>query len=279
MRGGRGHKYWSHFDNYKEEIEAIGAEIHNALYSPVLQEPITTLDIPVAGKGYNALQFVFFLVNICNSIPIPKSTTEKKTAKALPPDLTGEQTLTFLKKVKKDIELLTTNDRGSLGLHPAVYFYANSGSFLPAAFLAALEFVKELDRKNKKKDFIRVRKEVENYLFEHRTFISMTVSRLGSGGRSINRSQRTLYESIFGFLRRAFLGDQITKEFTEDKAFAHFAIGKIPSPRQAEGPSPKGKIATSTKSAVYLRDAWPGVLSAQFVDRLSTRTQLAMITR
>ena len=60
-RAGTGHKYWSRFgDQTKEKIQVLGRDIYSALYHPPLQEgPVSTLDLPIAGSGYNVLPFVF----------------------------------------------------------------------------------------------------------------------------------------------------------------------------------------------------------------------------
>jgi hypothetical protein len=57
VRAGTGHKYWGGFaQDVREEIESLGKEINAALYDPPLGNlPIKTLDVPVAGRGYNAL--------------------------------------------------------------------------------------------------------------------------------------------------------------------------------------------------------------------------------
>jgi uncharacterized protein YbjQ (UPF0145 family) len=72
--GGTGHRYWISFDKPKRElIEQLGREIYHALYDPPISStPLTTLDVPVAGRGYNALPFIFDLVDrIQHLVPTP----------------------------------------------------------------------------------------------------------------------------------------------------------------------------------------------------------------
>jgi hypothetical protein len=78
-RGGKGHKYWSGFPmETQKQIESSGEEIYSILYDPPHAQPITSTDVPIAGQGYNALPFVFELVSVANSIPIPSSASTKK---------------------------------------------------------------------------------------------------------------------------------------------------------------------------------------------------------
>ena len=101
---GSGHKYWNSFGgDTQSAIEMAGKEIYNALYNPpITGMPLTTLDVPVAGKGYNVLPFVFDLVNYANDVKITDSTSKKdeKTTK-LPKDPDGTTTVQFLREVSK----------------------------------------------------------------------------------------------------------------------------------------------------------------------------------
>ena len=176
MRGGKGHKYWSHFpEKTQQEIEDIGAKAYDALFRPPLKDPFTTLDLPVAGRGYNQLPFAFDLVNLCNNFSIPDRSDNKRIGEAPADDSDGSKTVEYLKVVWKRLQLVTTNKPGSLGLHPAVYFYAMSGNFLPNAFLATVEFTKLLHDKNKKDQFTMIRGDFEDYLFKNKFYQSYGV--------------------------------------------------------------------------------------------------------
>jgi hypothetical protein len=126
MNAGTGHKYWSSFpsDTIKEQIEALGDKIYRAIYEPpITSAPLNTLDVPLAGKGYNALPFIFELVNQTNKVEIPDATAKRKKAAMPPIDESGETTLAYLQAVYSAVEGITTDHAGSLGLHPVVYFY------------------------------------------------------------------------------------------------------------------------------------------------------------
>src|SRR3954451_1744756 len=69
-RGGSGHKYWGTFPSEtQKEIEQIALSIYNALYLPPMGEsPVKTSDVPVGGRGYSSLPFVFELVSLVNGV-------------------------------------------------------------------------------------------------------------------------------------------------------------------------------------------------------------------
>ena len=126
VRGGAGHKYWSGFpSDVQAEIETRAKALYQALYEPPLGTPIKTLDIPVAGRGYSALPFVYELVNWANEVPEPKAKIEPVK------DEDGSTTVTYLKKVSNAVSRITGKEMRSLGLHPVVYFYTRGGEFSP----------------------------------------------------------------------------------------------------------------------------------------------------
>jgi len=260
VRAGKGHKYWASFNPEAQgQIEEVGNKIFEALYTPALREPIKTLDMPVAGQGYNALPFIFNLVNLCNDLPLPKSASDKKIVNPLADDVDGTETLAFLKKVEKRISLVTTNHPGSLGFHPAVYFYAMSGKFLANAFLASLEFAKELDQRRKKNEFCEVRGDFENYLFQNKVYISLTVTKLGSGARSLTRL-KDLYWRIFEYFSEGLQPEEITERLFNDQSFSHLRASEVPPPHVSHGKSSSGRQSGATKSAAYIREGMANVI-------------------
>lgn len=251
-RGAKGHKYWSKFDQPTQEaIEKIGAELYAALYEPPLNTPVTTSDVPIAGKGYNVLPFVFELVNVANGIPLPTSAKAKTVPDPLPSDQNGEETLDFLRKVQSRLRLVTTTYAGSLGLHPFVYCYSSSGNFQPNAFLAMVEFAWRLDQREKKKDFTNIRRRYEDYLAQNRVFVSLTMSRLGAGGRSLSRIV-DLYWAIATDMWEGKEDSEILGSLSSRKEFAHLKQLDIPPPEAENEPSKKG-ASSSAKSASFIR--------------------------
>jgi hypothetical protein len=254
VRGGAGHKYWAGFDTDKRErIEELGRELHDALYKPPHSQPVVSPDQPIAGQGYNALPFIFDLVSLCNDIRIPATITAKAAENPLPPDKDGSKTISMLENVKRRIAIVSTNDPGSLGFHPLIYYYARSGNFLPGAFLASLEFSKKMDQQQKKKDFAKVRAVFENYIFINKVFVSLTINRLGSGARSLTRIA-TLYWEIFQALREGVTEADILNRLIATKEFDFLKIADVPPPNAELQPSRRG-ASKESRSAAFIREA------------------------
>ena len=253
-RGGKGHKYWADFDATRQKrIELLGEEIWAILYKPPHTHPITTSDLPIAGQGYNALPFVFDLVCAGNGITIPNSKANKTLDKPLPPDETGEETIEALENVKKRLMLVSTDAPGSLGFHPLVYYYARSGAFLSNAFLASLEFAKKLDQESRKNDFTRVRKRFEDYLHANKLFVTLTISRLGSGARSLNRVV-DLYWFIFDGMHQDQSDVELFQAFIDKQDFRHLKLSDVP-PATLDGTISKRGASRGSKSAAYIEAA------------------------
>ena len=125
IRAGVGHKYWSGLPGTAQgEIEKTAKEIYDMLFIPPLEIPIKTLDLPVAGQGYSAesVRLIFDFINLANDMLASQS-----KLKDVEDDKDGIRTVEFLKNTKRIISRICSNDEGSLGLHPAVYFYSASG--------------------------------------------------------------------------------------------------------------------------------------------------------
>lgn len=138
---GLGHKYWSNFPSDKQQsIENLAKEIYDIMFMPKLETPIKTLDLPMCGKhSGSSLSLIYEFVKICyaNKDKLCNNTD-------------GDKTIECLKEVRKVLYLINANNKSSLGLHPAIYFYSKSGSFQVSTFYAFSLFVIELDEKSKK---------------------------------------------------------------------------------------------------------------------------------
>lgn len=264
-RGAQGHKYWGAFDHTRRErIEALGDCLYDDLYKPPHRNPTTSADVPIAGQGYNALPFVYDLVSLCNGLPMASSATAKLIPDALAPDPDGSQTVAMLEKVRKRIDLISTNDSGSLGLHPLIYFYARSGNFLPGAFLASLEFSQRLEREGRKKHFTAVRRRFEDYLFQNKIFISLAITRLGSGARSLDRVANLLWE-IFLALHDGVAEDGILKTLVAKDDYVFLKVVDIPPPTADLPPSKRG-ASSASRSSAFIREAMANPVRCRICD-------------
>ena len=241
MRAGVGHRFWgSVSEGAQVQIAATAKEIYELLFVPDIGVgSIKTLDLPVAGRGYSAeaVKLIFDFINLSNNIVISSS-----KIKCLNDDDTGTETIAFLKKARHIIALICSQDYGSLGLHPAVYFYSRSGRYQPTAFLATVRLLMEMEAANEFDWFIERRARFEEFLVSHRYFVNQIVNQFGSGLKGfewVYKLYRTILENI----------DSIESDEIVNKLIAGNKW------RLKESPAEGKKFDTETKSAIYLINA------------------------
>jgi hypothetical protein len=160
IKGGKGHQYWSKFtEQNQKEIIKLSEEINKVFFLPKLKNPVKTLDLPIGGKGYSSQSplLIFEYVNLVNN--------NNQNIDKIDPD--GSFTVEALRRSRKIAYIINANHISSLGLHPAVYFYSKTGRHKTASFFAITDFIMELDRKNKFKEFIKIREKFEDILIEY----------------------------------------------------------------------------------------------------------------
>ena len=243
IRAGSGHKYWSKFEEEsKTEIVRNAKIINDLLFTPKLNTPIKTLDIPLAGKSYSpqSLALILDLVDITNNVSSDDTLDE---------DSSGDSTIKFLKRCKKILNRITGTHASSLGLHPVVYFYSSAGRYQVTAFLAFLELVKSFEKDNLFSKFITVREKFESILIDQKVFIKQVNYKYGSGIKSYRR-----LKDIYLFLiERLSLERSIPEaldDLTSDKRFEYIEPGE-----KELGTTRRKDFSTDTKSASFLRDA------------------------
>lgn len=164
LRSGKGHKYWSVFTPEKQAVvQELAKDINNILFDPPLKSPLKTLDVPVAGKSFSSKSQMLVL-EFVNSVNDIDEDCE------LPDDTTGDATIGVLRNCLSAARLINSNDPSSLGLHPAIYFYAKNGRYKPASFSFFLQLMLELRQKRKLNDFISVRHHLESIILEYEDF-------------------------------------------------------------------------------------------------------------
>ena len=244
-RGGTGHKYWGHFASpTQREIERLGREISDALYlPPVGMGPVKSSDVPVGGRGYNALPFIFEFVNLVNGIGA-KDKAE--------PDESGELTVKYMNAVLKRVQRITTTQPEALGLHPLVYFYTRGGAFQPVAFLAVSQLVKRLAERNEMDKFTAVRRTFEAFVMSHKEAFSLIVKKQGAGHRSRPAIEEFLYLALQG-LWGGKADEQIIDDMKLDDRFTFFA-----APPPIRGLGGRRDFSASTKSATFVSELIEG---------------------
>lgn len=174
IRAGRGHRYWSSFDKDKaEKIEQESKKLHTLLFDPEFKIPIKTLDLPLSGsKGIRtAIQILIELLMVANKPQQSSALTIDK----YPDDIDGDATIEVLKKLIKLASRITGNDNGSLGLHPAIYFYGPTGRHSSPMFLGTISLINDKLINNNKdffEKFTSVREQLETVLIENKDLIA-----------------------------------------------------------------------------------------------------------
>lgn len=255
-RAGTGHKYWSDFEQERQDkIEELGKHLYNALYEPPMGDgAVKSLDLPVAGRGYNALPFVFDLVNQTNEIKIADSTKSTQVDKdVLQDDSDGSKTVEFLERVRYFIDRITGTAAACLGPHPAVYFYTQSGSFQASSFLAFVMLIEWLETYDRLKAFADARGGLEQFLIRNKEHIGHIVHKYGSGQRSIVPI-RDYFKRILEHIWAGKEGDQLEAALKDEENFAFLFVPRPTNYRASDVPTGK-PFGRATKSAAFMKEA------------------------
>ncbi len=186
IRSGKGHKYWSSFDDeIAEKIEHSAKQINELLFDPEIQSPIKTLDLPLGGsRGMRTA--IQTLIDLCIIANRDQSGKPIKLSDTLD-DSDGSGTLKALQKTKMLVERVTGNWPGSLGLHPAIYFYGPSGRHSSYMFMGTMEWIAKKAANNDSeflKKFTSVRGDLERILIDKKDLLSTIIQRHISGRRA-----------------------------------------------------------------------------------------------
>ncbi|WP_421954543.1 GmrSD restriction endonuclease domain-containing protein [Polaromonas sp.] len=246
IRAGKGHKYWSGFKSETATaIEEAAKELHSSLFDPEINTPIKTLDLPLGGpKGLRiALQVLIEVILIA----IRNQDGQPQTIADLEDDEDGQATLSVLKRTLDLFHRITGNDRGSLGLHPAVYFYGPTGRHSSAMFMGTVTLIAwklAINDRTFFDRFSKVRARLESLLVEHKDLIA-TILQKHVSGRRIDR-----YASLLDQTIDALLAD---KDVTQDDLIRFAALdGKIVMGGTISAPK---KFSDDSKSEVFIQTA------------------------
>lgn len=197
LRSGTGHQYWSAFSIINQaKTEELTSEIYKLLFEPETETPVRTLDVPFGGSvsPVDALSLLIDFLTITGTRQLESLVIEK-----LPDDNEGDATLLILKNSLEVLNKITGNTSGSLGLHPAVYFYNERGKYSRFLFLGMASLLVERLKNNDKKffkDFTAGRMAIERFLIENKLAIGMVL-------QNMSRAQRVpRMKALFGYLTK-----------------------------------------------------------------------------
>lgn len=252
IRAGKGHRYWSSFEKEKTEvIEAQSLKLHRLLFDPEIKKPIKTLDLPLSGsKGIRtAIQILIDFILIANS-------NQKDGVKKLdkyPDDLSGDDTLDVLKKTITLASRVTGNDRGSLGLHPAIYFYGPTGRHSSAMFLGSVTLFNEKLVQNNKSFFTKftsVRAKLEDILITNKELVATILQ------KHISHKRINIFKELLEKLVNKLSDDQ---GVTQDDLIVFSQLdGKLIS---GDVQNSNSKITDEQKSKLFINVALKNALT------------------
>lgn len=191
IRAGKGHRYWSSFElGVAQQIEKLAKDLHTTLFDPELQRPIKTLDLPLGGPKSvrSALQILLELllyVQRGQADKIPNLEDDED-------DINGTTTVRILRNAAELTNRLSGNSGGSLGLHPAVYYYGPTGRHSIPMFLGTVGLIARKLANNDKIFFAKfsdVREKLEHCLVTHKELIATVLQKQVSSKRTSTYSQ------------------------------------------------------------------------------------------
>ena len=240
IRSGKGHKYWSSFSaEIQISIQEISAEINRVLFTPKLQTPQKTLDIPIAGKLYSAAALPLIL----DMVTIVGAESNKED------DTTGDVTIRVLKSVRKIVNLLNSNHPSSLGLHPNVYFYSQEGRHKTASFLAMVDFVSSLEARKKINDFIDVREKFEQFIWDY-DYLIQQINRKHRIAQKSYKFTSAFFSAIVDGLKNEKSDIDLLSDIQAIPDFGYLTFQTLNQNNEESGTD----FSSSKKSAIYIRE-------------------------
>jgi hypothetical protein len=246
IRAGRGHKYWSAFpEPARRDIEARAKALHDVLFEPELSRPIKTLDLPLGGpKGVRtALEALIDL----NLIAVRNQKGEPKKLDDTSDDADGAATAAALGQTLRLMQRITGNSDGSLGLHPAVYFYGPTGRHSSPMFMGTIAlFAARLANNDKDyfAKFTKIRPKLEAVLIQHKDLIATILQRILSPKRS-DRYRAMLSEVVDALVA----GKPISTQFLVNSAGL---AGKVIT---GASDAASGAFSDDARSQVFIKAA------------------------
>ena len=115
--------------------------------------------------------------------------------------------------------------------------------------------------------FTKIRSKLENFLMQHKEFVTLIIKRTGAGRRSLGRITRYM-ETVFKGFKSGKTDQEVLKSLRDDAEFLFLVASMaVPSVRQ-EGDNPGRRFSRSTKSATFIETAVKGAVRCGICDAL-----------
>ncbi|WP_419904852.1 HNH endonuclease [Kiloniella sp.] len=221
------------------------------MFQPELKEPIKTLDLPLGGQAspIGALNLLMDFIEIAAS----EKDKPKEQWAINTDDEDGLKTVDALKKCMRVMKRVTGNEPGSMGLHPAVYFYNHRGKHSDYLFLAVVSLFSEALQNNDTlffKKFSNCRHTLEEFLVRNKAVINQSIIQIGSSSR-VNRLKIMFKELITSFTNK--------EDINVEKLLSILKLeGKLVA---AELQNATKAFTKESKSAIYLKQSLDNAVS------------------
>jgi hypothetical protein len=247
IKRGKGYKYWADFDDdVQSKITKFAEHIHDTLFLPPITESnkgIRSLEQPIAGiiSSAQTLPLIYDFITLTNNLDL----------KILKDDKDGEETISVLQNTRKIAYRINSQNTGSLGLHPVVYFYSSTGRHQPTAVLAVTELLMEFESLNYFRTFISIRGKFEEFIIAYKHYFNQITKKFGSGSKGSKHLRDFLW-----FVIRLFVDnkneEQIIKALQTDQIF------KFLNPNDTEDePTQSKKFSKSVSSTAWIKEHLP----------------------
>lgn len=206
-----------------------------------------TLDLPLGGakSPIDALALLISLVQLTNA----ERAQVRKPISEFPDDVDGSKTIQTLDECQAIVQRVAGLHPGSLGLHPAVYYYSERGRHIPDLLLGTLLWMRRKIQDNNNqffKDFSSNRQGIEATLVSKKGLITQALQ--------IARSQTRIE-------RVADLLDFLVEKSKSKKAVSDEDVVRVIAPNSfakilAVGEGTAGRqFSDDAKSAIFIRTA------------------------
>lgn len=254
IRAGKGHRYWSGFKELPAaEVERSAHALHEVLFEPEAKRVVKTLNLPLGGsKGVRtALEVLIEFILIANR----NQKGQPDQLDGYPDDDTGDATLRVLRTALRLAGWMTGNDKGSLGLHPAVYFYGPTGVHSGPMFMGTVALIARKLVNNDTayfRKFTRVRGALEDILRFRKELFATVLQKL------ISKRRTDAYSALLAALIDA-LDDEV--EITDEWLVNAAGLGgKILT---GNGGAAGAGFSDETKSAAFISVALASALRCE----------------
>jgi hypothetical protein len=241
LRAGTGHKYWSYFSKEKQaRVEELARELYDFLFQPEADQPIKTLELPLGGS-VSPVDALSLLIDTLISLD---KTNETRTIAGYDDDKEGFETIRVLENAMQVLRRITGNGAGSLGLHPAVYFYNEKGKHSRFLFLGTLQLIAERLKNNDAaffQKFTKGRRKLEHFLIEHKPTIGLLLQNMS------RRTRVTNMRDLIYFLVNEFAAG---RDVSVEDAIKR--IGARGSVLQISASAAGVNFSDDTKSAIFM---------------------------